>query len=258
MKKLGLFGFGLLWLLVLLISLVWHFPASWVLSQPTVAQQLPPALKLKAVQGPWWQGKMQLSWEDTHLKKSLGQVQWQLAWGELLSGNVGMTLHWKQHKQSAQAYVSSNGETLWVRNLNLSADLSQWISLIPQYGGLLSEAKGQTSVKQLNAQLDLRKNPPWPSALSGEVQLKRLDAMGAQVPLVVLRPEVKQNQIVLKLSGGGEGWRIQGETRVMQNHQYRSQLGIYADSAQQMPSWVSLILPMKSPNKAESTQSGRW
>lgn len=243
--------------LLFLTSFLWHLPAAWVWTQLSSKLALPPSLQVSALQGVWWHGQAQGDWQAGSEALNLGTWQWQWRPSALVSGDIALDLRWTPVAQSVTAEVRLNADRLQLAQLTGRLPLADFSGVVPQVGALLSSAKGDVALDGLTAEMPLNAQA-WPNRLDGVIEVRHLDWMGAQVPHLQIQPRLAQKSVNLTLTGGGERWRLQGVTEVNPNRTYRSQLTIQADSAESMPGWVSLILPMKTPVLAESDQKGRW
>ena len=248
--KRSLMGFALFGV-TLLISVVWHFPASYVLSLPSVQQNLPKGLHLSNVQGVWWAGKTQVIWQQ----HPLGQVDWQWQPLAALGGQLGLLLKWQQEEDEVLANIKSNGETLTLANLKGHLQLSRFSGLNPALG-LLADAKGDAIFKDLSLISPLQ--APWPSEISGQVVLVDLNAMGMAINTTEITPSLQEKTLVLTTQAKDKGWVLNGKTLLNAPNRFTHDYQLIADNAQTLPDWTPLFMRQTSPTQAILKGSGSW
>lgn len=241
--------------LVVLVSFIWHLPASWVFQQLSIEKQLPPQLALSEMSGSWWQGQTQLNWQ----KQSLGQVQWQWRPSALFTGEVAidLALSSPQNQLDGQAVLTLDGVQL--------ASISGGIKIanlakIPALA-LLDQAQGEMVLKALSVSLpweNLQSPLPWPSAISGQVALVDFSAMGMTLPLVEVSPKLDDKGVTLTVNGRGSGWQLTGQTWLSHDRVFAHDLTLTANSPNAMPDWAGLMMRQTSPTQALLKARGRW
>ncbi|BBP42676.1 type II secretion system protein N [Thiosulfativibrio zosterae] len=248
--KRGLIGFSLFGL-TLLVSVVWHFPASYLVSLPAVQHNLPKALQLSNVQGTWWAGQTQVNWQQ----QPLGQVAWQWQPLDALGGQLGVTLKWQQAEDEVLANVKTNGETLTVANVNGHLQLSRLSGVNPALG-LLADAKGDVIFKNLNLVSPLQ--APWPTEIAGQVVLVDLNAMGMEINTTEITPSLQDKTLVLTTQAKDKGWQLSGKTLLNAPNRFTHDYQLTANTAQTLPDWTPLFMRQTSPTQAILKGSGAW
>lgn len=242
---------------ILVLSFFWHLPAGWVWQQIHASRVLPPNLQVTDLDGVWWQGSARVGWRQGDEALALGNWRWAWRPSALFSGQVGLDVVWTPVKQSVSATVFWDGEQLELEALSGRLSVADFSGVIPKVGPLLMDAGGEIALNNVAAEIALNRQA-WPKAINGDVVIRNLQLLGARVPSLKVHPSMAQKQLRFDLTGGGDGWRLSGQTELNPNRTYRSQLKIEAESAERMPDWVSMVLPVKSPVLAESDQTGRW
>ncbi|QAB14628.1 type II secretion system protein N [Hydrogenovibrio thermophilus] len=244
-------------MVVLAVSFLWHLPAGWVWQQVHATRAVPPNLQVTDLDGVWWQGSAQLSWRQGNEALALGNWQWAWRPSALFSGQVGLDVVWVPVKRSVSATVLWDGEQLTLDALSGRLGVADFAGVVPKVGPLLVDAGGEIVLNKVAAEIALNRQA-WPKAINGDVVIRNLQLLGARVPSLNIHPSIVQKQLRFRLTGDGDGWQLSGKTELNPNRTYRSQLKIEAESAERMPDWVSMVLPVKSPVLAESDQTGRW
>jgi general secretion pathway protein N len=244
-------------MVVLAVSFLWHLPAGWVWQQVHATRALPPNLQVTDLDGVWWQGSARVSWRQGNETLALGNWQWAWRPSALFSGQIGLDVVWAPVKQSVSATVLWDGEQLTLDALSGRLGVADFAGVVPKVGPLLVDAGGEIVLNKVAAEIAINRQA-WPKIINGDVSVRNLQVLGVNVPSLKIHPSMAQKQVRFGLTGGGDGWRLSGQTELNPNRTYRSQLKIEAETAKRMPDWVSMVLPVKSPVLAESDQTGRW
>lgn len=251
MTRKSLLGWLLGWSVVVMVSVVWHFPASYLLNLPAVKKTLPPGLVLNQVQGAWWKANMQVTWQDV----LVGNVQWQWRPSELLVGSFGLGLNWKNSGQTLALRLKTDGEAVQVFDINGQVKLD-FISRFNPNLALLNGAQGEVILKNLMLESPLQN--PWPTKVSGQLAVVDVNAMGMVINTAEVQPSLDEKTLVFSVQARDKGWTLSGKTLLMQPNRFDSQYQLTANSAEEMPSWVSLMMRQTSPTEAQLKGRGTW
>lgn len=251
MTRKSLMGWALGWIAVVLMSVIWHFPASYVLNLSSVKTAMPPGLNLNQVQGAWWKATTHITWQQI----ALGQIAWQWQPSKLLSGQLGLDLQWMNAGQTARLQLQTDGETVQMSDLNGQVKLA-FISQLNPNLALLNGAQGEVVLKDLMLVSSLQQ--PWPTQVAGKLVLVDLNAMGIVVNTAEIQPELQNNVVVFNVQAKDKGWTLNGKTQLIQPNRFESQYQLNAQTAEQMPSWVSLMMHQTAPTQAEMNGRGTW
>ncbi len=236
---------------VLLVSFMWHFPASWVVSQPWVSQNLPANIKLQQTTGLWWQGTTNLQWQNT----ATGQLTWQWQPLAVLKGKIAIKFSWQEKQQFLNGSMKLNATDLELMDVSASIKLPFLAQLSPNLA-ILSNAKGEVLVNDF--QLTTKLNKLWPETLAGKISLVDADIMGIKLDVITLKPEILNQQIILPISGGGKDWKLAGQLTLDPNNRFKHQINLIAETPQAMPDWTAMFMQKTSPTQAELVVSGSW
>lgn len=258
-NKKSLAGWIVLFLLVLLVSLLYHLPANWFVKQTQLLDRLPKNVQVSEIEGRIWQGAMRLSLKKGN--QDIGRLHWELSPWSFFGLNVKAQMRLDQAQGGAHWALSAS--MLNPQSVHLEALEGQWplqslMPLMPPSISVLAGsagAKGQLSLDQVDLQWALDKN--WPTSVQGSVNLNGVDLMGVQIPKLKIEPELADQSLTLKLNGGGDGWQIGGASKLTPKS-FNHQVTIRADQPAKMPSWVELFMRRNSPVLATLNQKGRW
>ncbi|RUM92635.1 MAG: hypothetical protein DSZ27_02450 [Thiomicrospira sp.] len=249
-------GVIVLFLSVTLLSLIWHFPASWVAQHSWVKQSLPKPMTMSEVDGLWWQGKAKISWQN----RPVGTVEWQWHPVGLVTGSLVLNLKLSAPKAHLEAQVSADTTEIAVKNMNGTFSLS-YLSNLSKSASILQAAEGDVVLKGVSTALSeasLNSGKAWPSSFKGQVVLVDFDMMGVHLPLLKVTPELKGESIKLLLNGTGKNWQLTGTSTVAANHRFQNNLILTSTTPQSFPSWAGMMMQKTAPNKAVLKNTGRW
>ncbi|WP_373019696.1 type II secretion system protein N [Thiomicrorhabdus sp.] len=256
--KSSLAGLLSIFVLVLLISFVYHLPAGWVFKQMNLQSQLPKNLHLSEPQGTLWQGQTQLTFSPSAQSVFSAKLEWQLSpWSLLmLQPNLAMSL---DNAQGGSKWNIATGlldqSRIEVSDLNGMWQLTAFQAFLPNSVRGLGELKGQVGLLQLGLVWDVQTG--WLASINGSAQFSQADFLGANIPQLKVEPALKNKQVELSLDGGGPGWKLSGSS-LMGPKAFQHNLKIQADNAQSMPDWIDLVMRKKTPVLATLVQKGRW
>ncbi|WP_028485955.1 type II secretion system protein N [Thiomicrorhabdus chilensis] len=247
---------------VMLISFVYHLPASWALQQlPAQAkQQLEQKMFISEVQGSLWNGQLSLGLNQAKQNVPLGTFSWQLNPWALLAMNLNADMQMVPVEGAGGLdwQLSTgllNQQNVELTDLNGELDLRNLQALLPAGIQNLGELKGQLSFQQINLAWDTQLR--WATQLSGDVKVAQLDVMGAQIPHLSLTPSLKDKQVQVAAQGGDKAWQLKGSS-LLNAKSFQHNFTIKADGANNMPPWVDLVMRKKTPTLATFNQKGRW
>lgn len=246
----------ILFLSVTILSLIWHFPASWVVQQSWVKQNLPKPMKMSEVSGSWWHGEANVSWQN----RSLGVVEWQWHPLEVLTGSLALSMKLNASEAQLKAQVLANATDIVVKDVNGTFSLSYFSSFLKS-PSILQAAEGDVVLKEVStafSQAGLNSGQVWPNNLKGQVVLVDFDMMGVHLPLLKVTPELTGQSIKLLLNGAGKNWQLTGTSIVTANHRFQNNLILTSTTPQSFPSWGGVMMQKTAPNKAVLKNSGRW
>lgn len=249
-------GLIILFLCVTLVSVVWHFPASWVLQQSWIKQSLPNSMSVTEVSGRWWHGRGKVSWQN----RSLGFIEWQWHPFNLLTGSLAMRLALDAPQAQLKAELLVDSSDLVLKEANGTFNLS-YLSKYVKSSSMLQAATGDVVFKDFSmtvSQAALTKDLVWPKEVKGQVVLVDFDMMGVHLPLMKISPEQQADSIILKLNGVGKQWQLNGNSVVTSNHRFQNDLVLSSTTPQSFPSWGSVVMQKTAPNKAVLKNAGRW
>jgi hypothetical protein len=259
----GRFWLGLLFILMLTLSIFYNLPASWLISQSVVQKQVPKSLLISSVNGSVWNGGMALS---TQLKNKsgavldLGVLQWDIDWLPLLKGNISSQQQWLLTEKSQVGFylerdLLSTEASLHLSDLQANIDITQLLQRLASAGLGSFVATG----KVVATDIDVVLNPLtlWPISIGGQFEVRSLSTFGVNLPLLTAVPSMEAQTILVNLSAQSAGWQLKGLVSVSANHRYDITLSVKAESPQQMPDWAQLMVK-KTPTLATLTDRGRW
>lgn len=257
--------FGVLAVLVFLLSLLWHIPANFLFKS---AQEFLPAdvqaLDFQATNGTLWQGSTQVLWAlpdgKTHL--DAGQLSWQQSAADLLS-SVQPKLHWQTQFGQWQGQLDQawSGEQTLVKTADLQLNIAALQKWLAPFMRSPIEVQGQV----LSQDLTLSWSPEkLLTAIEGNLLLQGLSAMGVTLPPVRLQVTMpdKNTQIVhWSLSAQADGYSMQGSGTLDANPaskafaNYEGVLEVKAAKLEQMPDFA-LLLPQVSDTHSKLSLKG--
>lgn len=248
---------ALAFVLLILLSFIYHLPASWALQQLQQQQPLPPQLQISQVQGTIWDAQAQLSWRESQQSIALGKLHWQLSGWALLSLRTQLDFNLDRAQGGVRGTLSSgllNQQQLQLSAVNGLLPLAELQPLMPREYRNLGKVQGELQLMDLDLTWD--QGTGWITAVGGALQLSQLDIMGAGIPAVELRPSMMDSSLKLAAQGSGQGWQLAGEALIgMEN--YQLDFAVKAENSATMPDWTDLLMQRKSPVLAIFEQRGR-
>jgi len=247
-------GLTFLFITTLLISVVYHLPVSWLVSQSNLQEKLSPNIKISSNEGTLWQGSVQLLTPNP-----VGKISWDLSFWSLITGQVVAQSLWQKEQSHIRSHIQmplfSDATELNVSEGYGEMSLPLLIKLInnPELNGMPIE--GSLRLEDLRLLADLQSE--WPSVLTGQLTLNQLSVLGNAFPPITIKPELDSNKITFRVSGQGNAWAISGQVEVFKNRQYNTRLKVTAESEQAMPHWAAL-LQKQGPLAAVLNDRGRW
>lgn len=251
------FVFGL----VFLVSALWYLPASWVYQQLEIEKKLPPNVKqtvrLSNVSGVWWQGQITLQFKQNGWVDA-GELRWRWLPSQLFVGQLGAAIDWQiSENHQVSMRLASDGNLVKMSAIEGGGKIANLAKFHAIAAGLLDDAKGEVIFDQVNVTIDLA-SPQLPKEVSGVIALNGFEAMGVSIQNVNLAPSVDQNILVVNVEGGSPGWRLFGNTKLMNANRFQHDLSLRADAPNKMPDWVSLMMRQQSETLAELKVNGRF
>ncbi len=247
-----------LFIVALCISILYHLPVSWLLSQSSVQKQLPETLQLSPSHGTLWQGSTQISTLTPSLNV-IGKVEWELSFWPLLFGDVNVKALWQKEQSQLRSQITlplhSEPTELKVTGIDGNINLPQLIQILNLSDLKNMDVSGTLQVNQMDLTLDLPTQ--WPTILTGNLVLKQLNVLGESFPKITITPELKGNTLILKIDGKEAMWALSGQLVLSKNKQFTIQLNVTAQSANAMPSWAEM-LRKQSPTVAVLNHRGVW
>ena len=247
--------------ITLATSIVVNLPLSWLLNQPKiqqmVQQNIPKEIELTNPSGSWWQGSLNVSFSENNSQKDAGNVAWKLNWLPLLQGNIAADLAWTLSNQTLLAKVDFDGENLKLTNLTGEMPVSR-LMLLSSKTAILADATGDVHFRNLAIDFSLPKN--WLTSLSGVLAVTDFSALGANFGLLEIKPAMQGQDVKVNLTGGSkaQGWDLTGNSVLHKNRRFQFNVKVTAQSDENMPDWVAIMIPMKNPKLAELNKTGRW
>lgn len=255
----------------LLVSVVVHLPAAWVLNQPEIKSTFSkPILKTKQVQlgainGSVWQGSTRVKLHDRVTKQQVdvGQVSWSFKPMSLVWLDLAVDLQWKYADSTLKGELSSNvmsaKEQLKLSDLTGELVMQQVVGLLnlkqKPSAAMLQNMQGQVKVEGVNTTLDIQK--AWPTALSGQLTITNLDVMENRFPTITVRTGLNEQRVQASLLSEAPNWNLTGDVFLMPNSRYQSNLVLKAQDEQSLPDWA-FLMRKKSPTHYVSQLTGRF
>lgn len=260
---LGYFWNALLFAFTFALSIFYYLPASWLVSQSIVQQEIPKQWLIDSVSGSVWDGEMRISTHITNKSGGLvdlGTLQWDIDWLPLLKANLSSQQQWLLAENSQIGFyfardLLSAQAPVQVTDLQGSIDIAQLIQSLASAGVPTFAATGQIIAKDV--EIVLNQTTIWPEKVGGQFEIHSLSAFGINLPVVTAVPSMEAQVIQLSLSAQEDGWQLQGSVTITPNHTYNITTSVRADSAQQMPDWAQMMV-QKTPTLATFANQGRW
>ena len=247
----------LIFILVASTSFLVHIPASWVLKQATQNNLIPSYIQLDQPQGTLWNGQAKLSLMESSKAVELGQLHWQLSALSLLSLNVDTDLNLQTQRGGLRGELSTgllNQTQIELEEVQGQIPVNDLKPFLPEAYRNLGDLQGQLTLNDMGGDWDTSSN--WLNAISGSLQFTRLDVMGVTLPKLAVTPVLQESDVRLDVTGGGEGWRLSGQTLVNLTT-YQADFKLESDSPVSMPDWTDLIMRKNSPVLATFKQQER-
>jgi hypothetical protein len=261
--QLGRFWMVLLFTLMLVFSILYHLPASWLITQPVLQKQIPKPWLIEAVQGSVWDGEMAIS---MRLNKtpggvlSLGDLEWDIDSSSLLKGIIGSQQKWSLAENSQIDFhitrdVFSIEKPFFISGVQGSLDIEKLIKTLSLAGLATLAATGQVNASDIEVALD--PSTMWPQKASGQFQIRSLSTLGMDFPVLTVVPSMEAQTVLLNLSAQEHGWQLKGRVRIRANHTYDVKLSVKGDSAEKMPDWAQIMV-QNNPTLSTFISQGRW
>jgi hypothetical protein len=248
------FGLMALFIVALVFSIIYHLPVSWLLTQPSIQNQLPKSVTLSPSSGTVWQGNTHVSMPDP-----LGNVSWDLSFWALLMGQASVEIQWQKEQSHLSSKLNaplfSEAGALNASHLNGKIDLPLLLQLLNAPGLDDLPIEGELRLKQIDLSIDPQAQ--WPNVFSGNLILNNLSILENAFPKILITPELKGDQLTFNITGRESGWALSGHLEVFKNRQYTIALKVTAQSQASMPDWAGL-LRQQSPTVAILNNQGRW
>lgn len=274
-------GRGILFCLVVVVSLIYHLPASWLAAQ--IAPALPKYLVTSMWQGTLWQGQVTLNWQTPQTRVHLGRLQWQVKPWQVLFLEGGVALQWapghgtlqtantvdsaqsvtaKRQQATVQQTIHAeltvplfSPDRIHIKALQGQMPVARLAQILAVYQPLPGAFEGLLAFDIRS--LDWRFADALPEAVNGQITLSNFNAMGVEIPQMTLVPKREEALLVLSMQGGDTHWHLQGSAG-LNAQRYQIDAAIKADSEAAMPSWGAWLLHKTSPMEAVFSQAGRW
>lgn len=254
-------GRGILFCLVVVVSLIYHLPASWLAAQ--IAPALPKYLVTSMWQGTLWQGQVTLNWQTPQTRVHLGRLQWQVKPWQVLFLEGGVAVQWAPGQEAAlqetiQAELTVqlfSPDRIHITALQGQMPVARMAQILAVYQPLPGAFEGMLALDIRS--LDWRFADALPEAVNGQITLSNFNAMGVEIPQMTLVPKREEALLVLSMQGGDSHWHLQGSAG-LNAQRYEIDAAIKADSEAAMPSWGAWLLRKTSPMEAIFSQAGRW
>ncbi len=247
-------AWGTLFGLTLCVSIMYHLPVGWLLSQPSIQKQWPDSVVLNSSSGTIWHGRTQVS-----LSEPIGQIAWDLSFWALLMGRLDVEAQWQKEQSQLSAELNVplrlEVDTLNVTHLNGSLELPMLIQLLNAPGLNDLPIEGKLELKHVDLSMNFQTQ--WPSVFTGTLVLNHLSVLGNIFPKILITPKLKEDQLTFHIEGGESGWRLSGQLDVFKSRQYVMALTVNAQSPESMPGWAGL-LRQQSPTVAVLNNRGHW
>ncbi|VAW48606.1 hypothetical protein MNBD_GAMMA03-86 [hydrothermal vent metagenome] len=264
-KKMGeaisvkwLLGLTALFIVTLCISIIYHLPISWLLTQPSIQKQLPSSLQLKPSYGTLWQGNAQMSTLTPNLVH-LGKIDWELSFWPLLIGQATVQNVWQKEQSQLRSQLKfplfSESTELNVTDLDGKIALPLLIEMLNITDLQSMDVSGILQIKHMDLLLDLPTQ--WPSIFTGTLILKQLHVLGETLPEITITPDLDGDKLVLNIKGKEQEWSLSGQLEVSNNKRFNIQLKVTAQSPSAMPGWAEM-LRKQSPTVAVLNHRGVW
>ncbi|MBD3767921.1 MAG: type II secretion system protein N [Gammaproteobacteria bacterium] len=252
---------GILFCLVVVVSLIYHLPASWLAAQ--IAPALPKYLVTSMWQGTLWQGQVTLNWQTPQTRVHLGRLQWQVKPWQVLFLEGGVAVQWAPGQEAAlqetiQAELTVqlfSPDRIHITALQGQMPVARMAQILAVYQPLPGAFEGMLALDIRS--LDWRFADALPEAVNGQITLSNFNAMGVEIPQMTLVPKREEALLVLSMQGGDSHWHLQGSAG-LNAQRYEIDAAIKADSEAAMPSWGAWLLRKTSPMEAVFSQAGRW
>jgi len=249
-NKKSVFGWSLLFIVMLVISLLIQTPAAWVLSNKTVTAQLGKAgIELSSVEGSVWNAKA-----DLFVKKQYsGQVSWQLNALNLLWLNTDVDVQWQFHNSKLQSHLNIsmlNPAQAQIEATSGHVNIDEMVDLaanhLPPQLAMVKEAKGGIEITQFDTMLDL--NSGKTQNLKAQADVKDLALIGNVFKLIKLDAQQAEKGQTIKgnILSEGQTWNLTGEFILPNLKSYQGQVEVKAASEEDLPDWA-FMMRKKSP-----------
>ncbi len=246
----------IVFIITFIISIMLSLPLSWVLQQEQVKQQIPNNIILQKPQGTWWNGQANIIIKTPHETIDIGNIQWQLNWHKLLLAQISSNINWYFANTAISSTIIYNRKYIVIAETNGSVPIKDLMSLSNKTA-ILADAEGTVNITNLSLKLPVASRL-WPTEINGKISVLNLSALGASIDTLEAIPTIRDQQIHANITGGQPGWQLIANILLAKDNTYKLDIKITANNANNMPSWVSLMLPMQTPQLAQLQQTGRW
>ena len=232
---------GLVFLLASLAGWLSALPASWVVRHVP----LPESLRVRQVEGPWWQGHANLRWRN----EVVGQVSWQLRGVSWLWGRPSVAFNWRQgdrNRMAAHAVLSA-----WSGEIRLK-DVSGDLALVPllRWAGQPPLAEGRLRIDHLDVTLHARPHW-WPTETVAKGVLINGNVAGLRLPDTLnwqLDQSGADQLLALKAQGQVSRGRLSLSAHLARDGAWQAQVSLH-DAPNPPGAWRTLL---------RSQGEGRW
>jgi len=270
------FGLIILFVAVLLLSILWQLPASWVLSKPAIKNAIEQKvnasqkLKITASRGTIWQGEADLAIENRSEKNgvsqdafSVGKVSWKLHPMSLLLTKLSADIHWQLGQSalvgnvSMGVFSSAEKRKIHLSNAKGRIDLKD---LMPKLkfnkiteSPFTQNIQGQISFNYLDAEYIVQTR--WFNALKSEIQVDGLLVMNNVFPRLDIQTDIEDESIQARLSGQQTNWNLHGTASLNRSYSYLLNLNLKVDSEKNLPDWAFAMQKKSALNYVTELQA---
>ena len=225
----------LVFLLAVLAGWLSALPASWVVRHAP----LPPALQLRQVEGPWWQGRALVHWRN----ELTGQISWRVRGVSWLWGRPVVTidlLQGRQNRMAGQVAVSAWSGEVWLKDVSgelALASLLRWVGQPPL-------AEGRLRIDELA--MTLHPEPRWwPNETAGKGALINGNVAGLRLPDTLnwqLDQSAADRPLALKAQGQAPWGRLSLSARLGADGMWQAKVSLN-DAPNPPGAWRTLLHP---------------
>ena len=246
--------YGVVFGLVLALSMLIHVPANWVLSHASIKNSLlEKGLIVEQVQGSIWNGSLQLIYQPklaaSTKDQELGKINWQFKPMPLLWLDGAIAMQWQYQDSAITADIDSSLlelKKVQVRELAGAVKISDAVPLLMNVlpptmrrnMQLLQTANGDFKITQAQALIDLQLMQPV--ELQAQAQVIEFEFMGNRLPIIELDAEQAAGSSALEVSllSKAQNWNLQGLFSSANWQDFSGELNLKAASSQDLPDWA--------------------